>query len=320
VGDDRDKVRLEVVARLVSGSCLTDDEVSGLLAKARDPAYWRALAPDLGVCERDSAEAFDGRPLDDPEFDDVLDYFDEEGYFHIESALSRDAILRLRSCVEILKRERWPLVFSFMYDEFWLAMRAPSVVRCLAGTLGPNYRLIPSAIWTYFVEPDKGAKGWPPHADNTGLTGRVNVWIPLSDATIDNGCIYLVPQSLAPAGFPEAFWERPTFTHEELTAVLQATRAVPARVGDVLGWHCQLIHWGSTCAREGDPRVSIAVQFIGADVEPDDLELPTFDLDARLPTLDERLHAIGKAMWMYQAFEPRMVRFLGLAERLVERQ
>jgi hypothetical protein len=316
---ERDARVAEELSRMVESTVPSEDEVKALLDKARDPAYWRALNPDLSIGDSFAADALEERPIEDDELDELADYFDEDGYFQIDSHLAPDVLGRMRACVDVLRHERWPLVFAFVYDEFWLVFRTPSLVRYMSEILGPGYRLIPTT-WTYYVEDDKGATGWPPHVDNSCEPNRVNVWVPLTDATVQNGCIYVIPQSLAPEGFPEAFWERDTFSHAELITLLQASRAIPARVGSMLGWHSELIHWGSTSGGTGDPRISVAMQFIAADEPPNPGEVPLFDAHESMPTLEERLSAIGRALRIYHKFEPATVRFLGLADLLVENE
>src|SRR5207244_2616081 len=109
-------------------------------------------------------------------------------------------------------------------------------------------------------EPTPGASGWPPHCDDANRPNRVTVWIPLSDATLDNGCMYVVPRDRAAA---------------DADARLQACRALPAAAGSILGWNFDVLHWGSTCTRPGEPRIAISQEFIapGAATAADELPL-----------------------------------------------
>jgi hypothetical protein len=100
--------------------------------------------------------------------------------------------------------------------------------------------------------------------------------------------------------------------------MLQGSRALPARAGSVLAWDFQVIHWSSLCNGAAEPRMSLAVELIGAAAQPADSERPLLDL-ASLPPFEERLRAIAKGILSYQRFEPAALRYVGLARRILER-
>src|SRR5439155_714271 len=81
---------------------------------------------------------------------------------------------------------------------------------------------------------------------------------PLSDATLDNGCIYLIPRDLIAAETAEAFIRTQTVGFAELAELLQGSRALPARAGSVLGRDYPLIHWGAKRALPRDTRAVVA--------------------------------------------------------------
>ena len=84
----------------------------------------------------------------------------------------------------------------------------------------------------------------------------------------------------------------------------------------MIGWNHDAIHWGSTAHGSSDARISIAVEFNGADADPVDWELPM--LGGRvLPTFPERLYIVGKRLLAYKKFEPRMIRYTEFAQRLM---
>ena len=109
-------------------------------------------------------------------------------------------VRRLEAAVRRLHERRCPPVFAFVYDEFW------SVCAKLAPLLGSllthDYRQLPD-FWVWYVDPQVEASGWRPHRDKgpgsllpDGSPKSVTVWIPLTDATPLNGCIYVVPSHL----------------------------------------------------------------------------------------------------------------------------
>jgi hypothetical protein len=62
-------------------------------------------------------------------------------------------------------------------------------------------------------------------------------WIPLSDATPQNGCMYVVPAHLDP------HYGKPTTPRSQLPD-LSLARALPVRPGDYLVWNQAVLHWG----------------------------------------------------------------------------
>jgi ectoine hydroxylase-related dioxygenase (phytanoyl-CoA dioxygenase family) len=139
----------------------------------------------------------------------------------------------------------------------------------------------------------------------------------LTDATLDNGCIYVVPGNLNTAGIGERRALRAA-SNLQMRELLQRGRALPARAGSLLGWYFRILHWGSVCHVAGAPRVSLVMEFIGAGERALDSELPLYDPREGLPSLPQRLHAIGRAILQYKRFELRMRRYVELAHGLMK--
>ncbi len=220
----------------------------------------------------------------------------------------------MRLTVESVRAAGWPAVFAMAYEEFWTILRTPPVARLLEGVLGTGYQMLPH-MWCHYVTPSAGAHGWLPHVDGFHKT-RVSLWIPFSDATLDNGCIYLVPQSRMPDQFGRAFLRRKRYSHQEASAILQNMRALPAGAGSVLGWNFGVVHWGTVASNAREPRVSAAYEFIAPGVKAEPVELPLLNISERIPSFDERLQMIGRALIAYSKFEPRMARYEKLAAEL----
>jgi hypothetical protein len=299
----------------------TDDEVACRLAQARSVAYWEGLNPALSVDRNRAEGVHEARDLSSQQQSAVVSQIDAEGYFEIESLLPETTLGVMRDSVEVLLRNGWPPVFSFVYDEFWQITRVRSLVRVLSAVLGPDYRQIPH-VWTFHIAPRPGSAGWSPHVDGSGTSnlvdGRLAVWIPLSDATLDNGCMYVIPRGRIPDSLEGRFPKTESFISSEVKTLLQASRALPARVGSVLGWDFKLIHWGSRWGRGHEARVSIALEFIAAAAELHASERPTFDAQSTLPTITERLHVIARAVRDYARFEPLMIRYARFVRQLLE--
>ena len=310
---DSDEIRL----RLIEQTRLQDEEVDSYLTKAVDVGYWRKLIPHLSIGGDSKPERVEKSSIGSLRQRELLEGLTREGYFQTGPLLSAAVLGQMRECVEILKANGWPSIFAFIYDQFWLVWRAPSLVQLLSVALGPGYKVIPH-MWCYYVHPIRGASGWPPHADGLGMLKRLTVWIPLSDATLDNGCMYVIPKDLLPEGMSDGVCNSKPVTSEGVAHLLQSSRALPAQAGSFLGWDFNVIHWGSVCHKVAEPRISISLEFIGEHTEPADDEMPVFDLQSTLPTFVQRLHIIGKGILLYHDREVRMLRYVELAERMVK--
>lgn len=255
-------------------------------------------------------------PLDPTEVARLAEKVRTEGYFQTRAVFPLPLIHRMRSCVERLRSQNWPPAFAFVFDEFWAILRTASLERLLSSFLGQGYRQN-SAIWTYYVSTQKGSAGWAPHQDGGGEQ-RLSVWLRLTDATLDNGCMYVVPRNLVPDSLPAKYTKWDSVSQAELSQLLQCSRALPATAGSLLGWDTSLIHWGSVPSGSAVPRISIAVEFLGARATPTAYDRPLLDMTS-LPTFEQRLYVIGKCIADYKKFEPRMAKFAEVAQRLMAR-
>lgn len=99
----------------------------------------------------------------------------------------------------------------------------------------------------------------------------LTVWIPLNDATNNNGCIYVVPREF------DTDFSRTDGHHAHMNPAaevqrgvsskihfpLHGVRALPAPAGSLIAWYGNTIHWGSSCSKYAkDPRKSIALTFV----------------------------------------------------------
>jgi hypothetical protein len=315
-------------------SKLDEGEIASHLDRAFSPTHWRRLVPELTVEGRGHdggrppippgpagpPASFEAAPLDDRTRAHLVARLRVEGWFHTEPFLDAGRIGAMRRSVETLTALGWPPVFAYVYDDFWEILRAPSLRRLLAGALGEGYRHSPR-VWAHFVPAEKGASGWPPHVDGgtgTHTADRITLWIPLGEATLENGCMYLLPKHLLPAGAADDFAsDMGSFDAASWRAMLQGARAVPARSGAVVGWDFEVIHWSSLAGEAEAPRVSLAVECLGEHIVPAPTEEPRLDPGA-LPPFAERLRAVARGLLSYERFEPAMLRFAGLARAMLE--
>ena len=212
-----------------------------------------------------------------------------------------------------LKKSGWPPVFAFVFDEFWTVWRMPHWSN-YQRRARPGYRLRPT--FTVLRHSQRGAKGWPPHADGFGQPG-VSVWIPLSDATIER-CIYVVPKDLI-AGRVQVgdLFGAADLPLSTVTDLLQCARALPARAGSVLLWNFDVIHWGAVVQGGSQPRISVSAEFVPAayGVSADDVERWHRPRSTTVPPFLDRLGVIASNIRMFAANDPWTFKFLDLGTR-----
>jgi hypothetical protein len=292
-------------------------EVRALLRQARDPDYWRQLNPKMSLSGTTRMSDIRHTPPDEARYNHAVEHMRAYGYFQFDRIYSIALMRKMRSALETVRDAGWPAVFSMVYDEFWLVVCVPWLVRLLEDALGPGYQQIPH-VWCHYINPVDGAHGWAPHVDGDS-DQRYSVWIPLSDATLDNGCIYLIPDGRAPNAGGREFLKRKRYTMAEGRRMIQAMRAMPAPAGSVLGWHFGMVHWGTRAADGKEPRISVAYEFISKSAKPKADELPLIETHTGIPTFERRLEVIGQALRDYIRFEPLMARHHEIALELCRR-
>ena len=281
-------------------------------AEATSPVFWRELVPDLSI---DGGGA--SPPLMRAEFDSLLPALHDEGYVNTPGVFAPAFVARLHEGIRVLHAHGIPPPFAFVYDEYWRIFQ--SLAPFLVAVLGENYRVLPD-LWAWYVQPSNTSAGWTPHRDRPRSTlaadnrpNSLTVWLPLTDTTPLNGCIYVLPAHLDPdIRRPEATANN-KFNFPSET--LQNIRALPATAGSLLAWNQSLLHWGSRASRLGfAPRCSIALQFQRGELPP--FEKPLLDPTA-LPPFHDRLGLIGQLIVGFSgflSFQPE-IRLLGNALR-----
>jgi hypothetical protein len=307
----------EGIARaLLEQSRLPEAEVASRLSRARSTRYWEGLNPGLTLAGIEVC-----RPAEDPIDPGTRRAWSEAfatgGYLRTEPVFTEAVLAPLRHAVRVVVDEGWPAVFTFVYDQFWALTRQRALAGLLSAVLGPGVRQS-AAIWTHHVPDLSGAAGWPPHMDYPARPGRLTVWIPLTDATVETGCIGLVPKDQFPRGIADGFETLEMVSMADVLALLHRSRILPARAGSVLCWDGRVLHWGTARGGAGGPRITVSYEFLGGRARPTPRESPVFDVDSPLPTFDERLRMIGVAILAYHKREPRQMRHVALASRLIE--
>ncbi|MCC6647102.1 MAG: phytanoyl-CoA dioxygenase family protein [Polyangiaceae bacterium] len=266
-------------------------------AEAERRGFWEELAPGLGI-----DEARHAAPALVPDPDALCRVLRREGYINAPDVVPREVTEPLTLAVKALHRAGIPLPFAFVYADFWRVFQ--SVSRFVGAALGKNYRALPD-FWVWLVEPRDAAHGWSAHrdrvqpaVDSDDSPNTLTVWLPLTDATPLNGCIYVLPLHLDPR-FAERRWDG---DDNHVVHRPEDVRALPATAGSLLAWNQNLLHWGSRASRmAAGPRVSAAFEFQRGERAP--FNSPLLD-PAVAPPFLARLGLIGKQVLQYQHMYP----------------
>ncbi|MDV7339970.1 phytanoyl-CoA dioxygenase family protein [Terasakiella sp. A23] len=246
--------------------------MTDLTDKLQDVSYWRTLNPHLSISEVPTFSP----PLDLSErFDAISDTLHHDGYLHQSPLLPEKDIKALRTGIENLVAEGWPAAFIYVYDDVWNLFH--QLNGFLSHFLGDDFGLLPH-FWAWHIDKDEGGatSGWPPHVDYPGECAffddflvSLSLWIPLTDATPENGCMNILPLSRQKEYDPPIV--------EPTDILLQDVRCLPAKAGSLLGWRQDLWHWSGRSSRyAADPRMSLSLEFQNRAFDP--LCPPLFDL------------------------------------------
>ena len=258
---DSDGRARAIAAELLAQAQMPDGQVAERARFAADPQYWSGLAPEMSVGNAPRAAS---RSVPVATLDAVRRHFATDGYFQTPPLLDQSDLARLNGAIDAVTGAGWPPVFAWVYDAFWVLARLPDVSDLLASQLGAGFSQIPH-VWTHVVPATVGATGWPPHFDGPSR-GRASIWIALTDATLANGCMHLVPRRR----LSDAFTTEPLDTGRvplvDALRALHGVRALPAPPGAVLGWTFDVLHWGGACLSAEGTRRAISLEFIAAGV------------------------------------------------------
>lgn len=309
----KDARRRSALAEMLDGVELSRSEIDGLAARAHDGAYWTGLAPGLAI----GGPAPSVTAAADPggEARAAAERLGRDRYFSTAPILDGVALAELNRAIDTVRAAGWPPVFALVYDAFWTTVRHPAIAYIASARLGDGYRQIPH-VWVHLVPARAGALGWMPHFD--GLRARrLTVWIALTDATVDNGCIHLIPPDALPESFRTVDVDA-TVAMRDVQRAMHATRALQAAAGSLLGWDFDVFHWGGRAAAPQTERRSISLEFLAGEEPPLADETPLIGVVGPLPSFSTRLDVIARALTSYAAREASLRRFRALAPRLAE--
>jgi Phytanoyl-CoA dioxygenase (PhyH) len=281
-------------------------------ADAENVAFWRALQPNLSI---DGAGSSDGFQLGDVGV--LMEQLRFEGYVNVPHVVPENLVVAMRDCIAKLHERKIPLAFAFVYDQAWQVFQG--LATFMEAALGTGYRALPD-FWVWHVMPAESATGWSPHRDRVQPTldrnnapHSMTVWVPFTDATPLNGCIYMLPAHLDDR-FRQRVWDG-----EGNNQVLapQNIRALPAPAGSLLAWNQAVLHWGGRASRLAEgPRSSAAFEFQRGDKAP--FNRPLLD-PKRTPPFEQRLGLVGKQVLQYKHMYPLTPDIAMIAETLRSR-
>ena len=223
-----------------------------------DINFWRKFSTDLHI---DDSKFLNGQSvldISDKAIEGLKDRIISEGYFQLPP---QELFLPLDKMAEVITRlhkENIPITFAFIYDEFWVLYLRYHKLLC--GILGNEYTRRPLFL-AWRIDPTNNDAGFSPHRDypvdefsDNGLPADLSFWIPLTDSTPLNGCIYIVPANLDPTYNTK---DRDLWKFE-----IQDIQCVPCNAGGAIAWNFSTIHWGGRSnPRAKHPRISVAFEF-----------------------------------------------------------
>lgn len=272
--------------------------------------FWRETFPELSIGEMFQKE-FPLHILSDPAIDLAGRKMTVEGYFQEADPELADLADRLATAIARCVSLNIPPVFIFLFDEAWAAFhRQHATIQAL---IGPNYQVLPD-FWAWHVDPKAGQAGWRPHRDKghiglraDGAPKSLTIWIPLTEASPVNGCMYMLPANRDPVYGTEQ--------DNQWQVDYPNIRALPGLPGDWFCWNQAVLHWGAQSSPFAErPRMSMALEFQRADE-------PAFNqpLLGTLPVLDfdSRLKLCAKQIIQYRHMYPLPLPIQALAEQIL---
>ena len=270
--------------------------VAELLELVASPAKVQEIAPTAALSP--SPRPGTARPVGDCAAARIR--LQREGLGLVDSIASGAICARLVGAIEALHARDLPATFVYAFDDPWTI--GAQVRATITALVGQEYSLVED-VWAWLVPP--GSAGWPAHRGVAhALLDRdapevLNVWVALSDVTVDRACMHAVPLAEDP-GYPAAL--------ASLDVPSPSVRAMPVAAGDALFWNANVLHWGGRCEPDAaGPRASCSFTLCRTDA------LDRFPELSPLPALAEldlatRMDVVARMVLLYGGAERGDVR------------
>lgn len=178
---------------------------------------------------------------------------------------------------------------------FWESVRHPRILAILADLLGPGAKLLQSQA---LVKPPGigSPKDWHqdiPYFPITPVDACVGVWIATDDATLENGCMQVLPGShrLGPVPHVQGAtgWKLPA---EHVATFQDRVRAIPVPAGSALVFSASLFHF-TDHNRSAKRRRAVQYHYVSAATRWAE-DLPNRHLDDLTQDVPPRLAAAAR--------------------------
>lgn len=198
-----------------------------------------------------------------------LSEYDELGFLHSIPVLSPDEVAQFRARVEetcralggrVTRLDGTHLYFRWAWD----LSTHPRVLDCMEQLIGPNILLKSTRLFYKFGNSDSFV-GW--HQD--GITEKLKdahmpaIWLGLTPATAENGCLRVVPRSHRLGLIPHADRPNPdNLTTQGATAQVEivAPQDVVMQAGEMSLHHPLMLH-ASNPNRSGESRIGFSATY-----------------------------------------------------------
>ncbi len=284
-----------------------------LLDRARKDATWEALNQQVPVTDLLPPAASASASVRWP----------RDGWAAVDDAAPAPLVGAALAALALVRGDGWPAVFVWMLDAPWRVLQRAVAGAAVTSVLGEKLHILPR-VWAHGVTAT-AQQGWPPHQDERtlgrlpgGAPVRLTAWLALTHATLDNGCVHLIPNHVAP-DVTGRFAVAPSFTADDVAHLLHHVRALPAAPGTLLLWEPTVVHWGGQRTRVDAPeRWALSAELMHQDATPASMDVPLLDL-VTLPSLAQRRAVVAQSLTVFAApeREPHAAALHALASRLV---
>ena len=277
------------------------DALLANMPRLTDVEFWREINPSAPITDFVFKPNRSVTPQTSTDTDAYISQLQEERYFQTPVLVPTELLLQMRQCVDAVTAAGFHATFALVYDVFYEAMSYHYDV--LSAILGKDYQLVPD-FWIYNIAPTEDDQGFSPHRDteylNTidenGVPMILTAWMPMTDATPLNSCMYVLPA------------HRDQDYHKFINSLerpplqpfpLEDIRAIRTGAGTLSCWDQYLLHWGSRSSnRATEPRISCAYYYQRGDIPP--IGGSCIDFSKPL-TFAQRLALVCRGMYKYSS-------------------
>ncbi len=270
------------------------EDPEGTRALVQSPELWQAIlaAVEVNIGARHRPPGWDPACVGpSSQLRGLRSRVEREGYAKLVEHVDRPVCGELAKAALTLCAQGWNAAFLALVDEAWqlASTLAAQIVPQFDGALHFAGELTAFCVTPSL--PGAMSRGVPPHRDRFGSAAPDNgdapshltCWISLTQASVGNGCMRVVPVHQDPTllGHPDP-WD------PEDRGV-----AIETAPGTVLAWDGRILHWGGIYdpTQASGPRVALALSLTS--VPPGD-HASTQAL--RLPSFAQRLARVAAVM------------------------